>query len=504
MPTARKCPICGFEAEDPKIRFCPEHGQKLEAPQDEVRFFDAFISYRREGGDDRASLIASALRNPHELNVFLDTDGLQPAEKYPQRLEEIIRRTPNFILVLTPGSLERCQNNGDWLRREIATALRAGRTIIPVTDKRFVWPKAEDLPEEIRVLPEINATPYDHQFRDASVDKIVAIVRKNLGERAGSPRAAKEPVAQAGLALAENETHARPATGAVRSGGHEAATSLSKKAEPPAVPTPGQNWTVPGVGIEMIWIEPGSFVMGSPEGETGRSDDETQHRVTLTKGFWLGKYPVTQRQWQELMGSNPSFFVTGKVMRKAGWFTSESIMPDSSMHPVEQVTWDDCSELCAQLTEIECRGNRLPHDYKYVLPTEAQWEYACRAGSASPYSGARDLGELAWFELNSGNRTHPVGTKKPNAWGLYDMHGNTYEWCLDAKREFSRAAVVDPCGPILGEEHIRRGGGWSCRSSRCRAAYRDGFFLNFRFYFGCRVALSQVHPNAHHFPSDIT
>ncbi len=155
--------------------------------------------------------------------------------------------------------------------------------------------------------------------------------------------------------------------------------------------------TVNGVEFAFRWCPAGTFMMGSPKDEKDRSSDETQHEVTLTKGFWMLETEVTQKQWKAITGDNPSNFKGDDL-------------------PVEEVSWNDCQEFCRK-----CSALGLP----VQLPTESQWEYACRAGTTDAYAG--NLDEMAWYYSNSGNKTHPVGTKKPNAWGLYDMHGNVWE-----------------------------------------------------------------------------
>jgi formylglycine-generating enzyme required for sulfatase activity len=209
------------------------------------------------------------------------------------------------------------------------------------------------------------------------------------------------------------------------------------------------------IGMQFILIPPGEFEMGDPGGE---EKDKPVHKVTITKPFYLGKYEVTQEEWEAVMGNrnNPSQFKGPK-------------------NPVEQVSWEDCQVFLTKLNEKvhDARGN-------YRLPTEAQWEYACRAGSAGSYcfgDSEVDLDDYGWFERNSEKKTQPVGQKKPNAWGLYDMHGNVWEWCADwyAQDYYKASPGSDPTGPHSGSCRIGRGGSWDFPASGCRSAYR-GYF----------------------------
>jgi len=205
------------------------------------------------------------------------------------------------------------------------------------------------------------------------------------------------------------------------------------------------------LGMEFVHIKPGTFMMGSPSNELRRDSDERQHRVTLTKGFYMQTREVTQGEWKEVMGPNFSYFSNG-----------------GDNCPVENVSWDNVQGFIQEL-------NQRAGGKKYRLPTEAEWEYACRAGSATTYCFGSDksgLGEYAWYNNNSCEKTQPVGQKKPNAWGLYDMHGNIYEWCKDWKGEYPTYPVIDPTGPARGSFRVLRGGSWYCKAAPCRSANR--------------------------------
>jgi formylglycine-generating enzyme required for sulfatase activity len=249
---------------------------------------------------------------------------------------------------------------------------------------------------------------------------------------------------------------------------------------------------VGGVTFPLRWIPPGEFVMGSPEDEPGRWPDEgPQHRVTVGHGFWLGETPVTQGQYAAVTGQRPSYF------KHAGDQT-----------PVEQVGWDDCREFCRKLTEDLNRERNDPDpEIAFRLPTEAEWEYACRAGStAALYKGpltiegdytGPELDAIAWYGGNSGvdyeggvdsstwgekqyehthAGTHPVGQKDPNRWGLYDMLGNVWEWCEDAWHDKYEDIPTD--GGARGgdgRDRVCRGGSWANHARYCRCAYRGGW-----------------------------
>lgn len=231
----------------------------------------------------------------------------------------------------------------------------------------------------------------------------------------------------------------------------------------------GRSFKVPTLDAEMIRIEPGTFRMGGDQ----KGDGQPITQVTIMQGFWLGKTEVTQREWSAVMGSNPSNF-KGDAL------------------PVEQVSWDDAMEFCRKLTERERAAGHLPAGYAYKLPTEAQWEYACRAGTTGDYAG--DLNAMAWYGSNSGNTTHAVGTKQANAWVLSDMHGNVWEWCADCYADkLPGGSVRDPTGPASGSGRVRRGGCWACSAAGCRSAFRGAGEPGLRYdYLGFRLALRSV------------
>ena len=216
----------------------------------------------------------------------------------------------------------------------------------------------------------------------------------------------------------------------------------------------------PTPGPRFVWLPAGQFTMGSPTNEVDRSGDEgPQTGVTLTRGFYMGRYEVTQGEYLSVIGSNPSYY-TGDTNR-----------------PVEQVNWTEANNYCAQLTARERSAGRLPSGWAYRLPTEAEWEYASRCGSTNRFSygddpGYTQLGNNAWYNANSGGAAHTVGGKLPNRWGLYDMSGNVWEWCSDWYSTYPGGNVTDPSGSVSGSHRVVRGGSWYDTAYYCRSARR--------------------------------
>lgn len=226
--------------------------------------------------------------------------------------------------------------------------------------------------------------------------------------------------------------------------------------------------------IRMIWVPPGSFGMGTPLDEVGREDDETLHSVTLKDGFWLAAHEITQEQWQDVMGNNPSYFEGDPTL------------------PVESIKWAEAMEFCRRLTARSRLMNLIPEGFAYSLPTEAQWEYACRAGTSTPFSG--DVDAVAWYHQNSKHKPHPVGTKQCNDWGFYDMHGNVWEMCLDWERNYPEEPETDPLAVRPAKYKVVRGASWAHLEAHIRSANRGMITPGTSgFHHGMRMALIPVY-----------
>ncbi|MCY3018460.1 MAG: formylglycine-generating enzyme family protein [Planctomycetota bacterium] len=230
-----------------------------------------------------------------------------------------------------------------------------------------------------------------------------------------------------------------------------------------------------GVTLELVLIPAGKFTMGSPatETEAHQRNDETQHEVTISTPFYMGQYEITQAQYEAVIGSNPSRVKGAK-------------------NPVEQVSWDGAQEFCRKLSAKAGKTLRLP--------TEAEWEYACRAGTTTRFSsGDADsaLADVAWYDANSERKPHPVGQKKPNAWGLYDMHGNVWEWCQDFYGAYAEGTATDPPGAVNGTSRVVRGSGWVFSPWSCRSANRGGSPPDPR-YGGADIGFRVVVPAGSH------
>lgn len=233
------------------------------------------------------------------------------------------------------------------------------------------------------------------------------------------------------------------------------------------LPLPPPPRTSSFAGIDFVWCVPGSFMMGaSTDDPDGANDEFPQHQVTFAQGFWISKYPVTQGQWKKVMGTNPSTFQGGGL-------------GNTDNRPVEHVTWDDAQSFIAAL-------NAANPNLGFRLPSEAEWEYACRAGTTSRFYWGDDPGNVqvsnyAWYEDNSGNHTHDVGTRLPNLWSIFDMSGHVYEWVQDSWSDYSvtptdGSAYDEPDGPDTAR--MMRGGSFANQPFRCRSSARAVWLQN--------------------------
>ena len=263
-----------------------------------------------------------------------------------------------------------------------------------------------------------------------------------------------------------------PAVTPVKAENAEAGAPKTKPGSEPNVP--GGMEVTNSIGMKLRLIPAGKFMMGSPGTESNRRDNETQHGVSITKPFYLGVTEVTQEQYQKVMGTNPSQF-------------------KGPQNPVETVFWADAVEFCRKLSAMPAEKTA---GHVYRLPTEAEWEYACRSGTTTAYGFGDDasrLGDYGWFDGNSDSKTHPVGEKKPNAWGLYDMHGGVYEWCQDWYGAYPSGSATDPTGATSGSSRVIRGGCWGIYARYCRSANRYRNSPEFRDdYLGFRVLRSSI------------
>ncbi|MFM7515466.1 MAG: formylglycine-generating enzyme family protein [Pirellula sp.] len=234
----------------------------------------------------------------------------------------------------------------------------------------------------------------------------------------------------------------------------------------------GETKQLTQLALRFSWCPAGTFRMGSPEDSVTHMLNEHPHDVTIARGFWLQQTEVTQTQYEAVMGVNPSHF-------------------RGADHPVDSVTWDEAQEFCRRLTSL---ASETSSGNQYRLPTESEWEYACRAGTFGDFSFGDDqklFPDHGWGFENSGQATHPVGTKQPNPWSLSDLHGNVSEWCQDLYGDYPRESVTDPTGPGSGDKRVLRGGCWFHVPKYCRSAHREAYPATTRYVgLGFRVIVT--------------
>jgi formylglycine-generating enzyme required for sulfatase activity len=403
-----------------------------------------FISYRRDDSADVTGRIFDKLRSHFEqdLVVFRDVDFIPLGRDFREVITEAVESCAVLLAVIGPSWVDHRNEDGerrlddphDFVRLEIETALKRKIPVVPLLVSRARMPKAAQLPGSLEPLAfrnglEVRRDPDFHHDMDRLIRALTAMLLKSPSEVEN--KATQEQLEQEAREKAEKEAKAKDPLNPART---------RTAGEKIALKLPGD------VPIAFAWCPPGTFQMGS-------NDEKPVRTVKLTKGFYMAVYPITQAQWKAVMGTEPSNF-------------------KGADRPVEQVSWTDAVEFCTKLTV------KLSGRVQVRLPTEAEWEYACRAGTVTDYyagSGESALQAVGWYDANSGKETHPVGQLEANAWNLQDMHGNVWEWCNDWYGEYSSAQTTDPTGPASGSYRVNRGGSWGNSAGRCRSAYRDGY-----------------------------
>jgi formylglycine-generating enzyme required for sulfatase activity len=310
-------------------------------------------------------------------------------------------------------------------------------------------------------MPEGGATT---QPGEASASRIIADEAAGKGGvgKPGSVVNTQLPRKRAAKSAKQAATVSAVSTNDAPSGTPDALVIASAPAKP--VPTKPNPTKRPPGEIELVWVDPGAFLMGSPMHEVGRRDNEgLPTPVTITSGFWMGKYEITLDQFRRVIAV-PDF-------RRKDW-ESWGGGPDRA---VAEVSWYDATNFCFIVTERQRVAGTLPEGFVYRLPTEAEWEFACRAGSINRFGFGEDpaqLEDFAWYGDKIAKVPQPVGLKLPNAWGLYDMHGNAAEWCLDSLKLTIGDPLIDPVGIIHSDYHVKRGGAWDFGWEDCRSASR--------------------------------
>ncbi len=464
--------------------------------------YDIFLSYRRMdaiGNSNVATARTFKLEFERRgMKVFFDYSECTD-DYFSDKILPAIRTCRYFVLVLTKDCLDRCKNEGDWLRREIEEAIKFGRKIIPISPDGIFegWPK--DLPEAIGQLSagdglQITTIHMDRVF-ESNVDLLIhdrmgglkkreterwksgagicLKVTCNLdcvmyidGEEYGTisaGRLQKIPLAEGEymLTFESVENRGDRINVAFEMPNKDKLYNvdlLAKKEERKERERLEREereergeFEVDGVKFKMVKVEGGTFTMGATREQGGDAwdDEKPAHKVTLSN-YYIGETQVTQALWNAVMGDNPSYFKGDNL-------------------PEEQVSWDDIVEKF-----IPALNRKTGRTFR--LPTEAEWEYAARGGNKSrgyKYSGSDNIDEVAWYSGNSGDKTHPVKRKKSNELGLFDMSGNVWEWCNDWYGEYSSGVQTNPQGPDKGSYCVLRGGSWDYDARRCRVSYRN-------------------------------
>ena len=475
-----------------------------------------FISYRREDTEGHTGRIYDHLEAKFGSDtVFMDVDSIPFGVDFRKHLSDAVNDCDILLVVIGDRWLDaraedgsrRLDSSQDFVRIEIEAALARDIPVVPVLVGRATMPSESALPTSLKDLAYRNAAEVraGRNFR-SQMERLI----RGLEQLPPKELPPAEQPAQTKPTPSAKARRASEATTNKPTATHQTKPETPVKPQPKAPPakpsptSPAQPKSQPplaiapfdtatakkhqaawakhlqtdvilanSLGMQLALVPPGEFLMGSSETEKGRFDREgPQHRVTITQPLYLGVCPVTQAEYQQLTGKNPSRFKgDGRL-------------------PAEQVTWPAANEFCQQLSAL---AEEQQKGWTYRLPTEAEWEYACRAFTTTRFCFGDDDSQLAayaWHSANSGTKTHPVGEKQPNAWGLCDMHGNVWEWCADWFGEYSSDPTEDPTGPTRGSLRVLRGGCWGSPTRYCRSAVRDGVDPSVRIVaLGFRLAL---------------
>jgi len=430
-----------------------------------------FLSYRRDDAAYATSIVQEKLAEHFgSESVFLDIDNIRIGDDFRERLQEAVSQCDVLLAMISDNWLDaayeagpkkgtrRLDDPGDFVRIEIEAALQRRIPVVPVLLGKALMPAEEHLPASFAVLAYRQAAEVrpGKDFR-AHIHRLIEDLEKLLQWRRAEPEPSRERLEPA------------PDDGDIELG------PMLEEHPAEAVPTPDPIRAVPaqkvvsnGIGMELVLIPAGRFLMGSPTSDKhSYADEKPQHRVEITRPFQLGVYPVTQEEFQLVTGANPSFC-------------------KGSRRPVECVSWFDGVRFCNLLSQREGLDAYYRIDEQelsaaggsgYRLPTEAEWECACRAGTQTKWSFGDDparLDEYAWYRGNAQSESFTVGEKAPNPFGLFEMHGHVWNWCWDwyASDYYGQCPEKDPCGPEAGDGRVLRGGSFGDGMASTRSAAR--------------------------------
>jgi formylglycine-generating enzyme required for sulfatase activity len=441
-----------------------------------------FICYRRDDSAYPAHQIYRDLSNHFgSESVVLDVDNILLGTDFREYLNKQVSKCDILLAVIGDQWIEilkqRLDEPNDYVRVEIQAALESDIPVVPVLVGKASVPDEKNLPPELVKLAykqaaEVRAGPDLQTHLTRLVDGLVRLIAERKAEEESKQKEAEEEEEERKRKAEENrkqreadkakrkaeekrnrkKTEEEADRTRIAEAERKAEKKRKQKKEQKLRATP-KTYTN-AIGMEFNLIDSGFFTMGSSSGD---EDEEPPHEVQISKSFYLQTTQVTQGQWKEVMGDNPSEF--------------NDCGEDC---PVEQVSWDDGQEFIQKLNEMEGTDK-----FRYRLPTEAEWEYACRGGTTTEYSCGEDTSKLieyAWYGDNSEEKIHPVGQKMPNAWGLYDMHGNVWEWMEDDWHDSYGGALDDGCAWVddpRGDVRVMRGGSWGSFARNCRSANRD-------------------------------